>query len=73
MFQNIMNDELVLPDHISSQCRDLLAKVKKNNITTIAPNQGPNVEIRDLIGRIRPKITPFFRRSRLDSGFRAKM
>ena len=27
LFQNIMNDELVLPEHASDFCRDLLAKV----------------------------------------------
>lgn len=27
LFQNIMNDELVLPEHASDLCRDLLAKV----------------------------------------------
>lgn len=27
LFQNIMNDELVMPDHISANCKDLLTKL----------------------------------------------
>jgi hypothetical protein len=35
LFQNIMNDDLVLPDHVSDLCKDLLSKVKDINICNI--------------------------------------